>query len=410
MYILVLNSGSSSLKFSLLYEDRDGTRVAGKIAWSGRASAFELQYEDGKSESSPVEIDSHAAATRTILVRLKEFESEIRIVGHRVVHGGERFKQSVIITDAVRAAIRELSSLAPLHNPPALESIEAAQTELPNLPHVAVFDTSYYATLPPEAFVYPLPYEWYKDWGVRRYGFHGISHAWCVGQAAKLQRTADPSPRRAETAPPVGPLPQGEREMHAPRVISCHLGNGCSVTASIGGVAHATSMGFTPLDGVMMGTRPGSLDPGILEFVLREKGISPTELDTILNHRSGLLGVSGVSEDYRKVAAAATQGHERAILALKMYSNSIRAAVGAMAVKMNGLDTLIFTGGVGENAAPVRAEVCEGLQCLGVQLDASLNANCKPDAEIHAAGSRVPVLVLRAQEDVMIRNECLKLT
>ena len=261
----------------------------------------------------------------------------IAAVGHRVVHGGAVFHSSVRIDAGVKKSLAELSELAPLHNPPALAAMEAAEAALPGVPQVAVFDTAFFARLPPQAFVYPLPYEWYTDWGIRRFGFHGISHAYCATRTAEM----------------LG------RDPASLRIITCHLGNGCSATAIRGGNAIATTMGFTPLEGLMMGTRSGSVDPGILVHVLSHKGVSPEKLDHILNHGSGLLGVSGVSSDLREVTKAADAGHERARLALAIFADRVRQTI-ALAVTLGGVDALVFTAGIGEHSVSLRAAACEG--------------------------------------------------
>jgi acetate kinase len=308
---------------------------------------------------------------------------DIAAVGHRVVHGGEEYRASVRIDDAVLAAIERLADLAPLHNPPAVQGIRAAQQALPATPQVAVFDTAFHATLPPAAYVYPLPYGWYTDWGVRRYGFHGISHAYVADRAAAL------------LARPLADL----------RLVTCHLGNGCSLAAVAGGRSVDTTMGFTPLDGVMMGTRPGALDPGILVHVQRQQGVSVAALDQALTHESGLLGVSGVSSDMRTLLAAADAGHAQARLAVDIFVARVRAGVAAMTASLGGLDALVFTAGIGEHAAPIRAGVCAGLGFMGVTLDAARNATAEPDVDVAPDGAAVRVLVIHTQEDRMIARE-----
>jgi acetate kinase len=297
-----------------------------------------------------------------------------------------RFRDRARLDGDALGALAELSELAPLHNPPALETIEAARRAFPDVPHVAVFDTAYFAALPPRAFVYPLPWEWFERWRIRRFGFHGISHEDCARRAARM-------------------LAREEADL---RVVSAHLGNGCSATASLGGRAVATTMGFTPLEGLMMGTRPGSVDPGILVEALR-RGLSAEELDDVLQHRSGLLGVSGISSDFRKVDEAARSGNERAALALEIYADRARSAVAGLAATLGGLDALVFTGGVGENSVSLRAEVCRGLECLGIRLDPGKNESCQPDADIAAVDSAARVLVVAAREELAIARETRRL-
>jgi acetate kinase len=314
--------------------------------------------------------------------------ADVRAVGHRVVHGGDRFIQSTRIDEEVARVLEELSSRAPLHNPPALAAAAEARRLLPAAPHVAVFDTSFYADLPERARVYPLPYEWYSEWGIRRYGFHGINHAYCAQRAAEL----------------LG------RDPRSLRLVSLHLGNGCSATAVAAGRPLATTMGFTPLEGLMMGTRSGSVDPGLLLEVLRRRGVSAEELEEVLNERSGLLGVSGVSSDYRRVSAAARDGHPRAALALAMYAERVREAVGAMAAALGGIDALLFTGGVGEHSAELRAAVCDGLLFLGLRLDAARNADDSGDRDVATTDSGVRALVVRAREELAIAREARRVS
>jgi acetate kinase len=307
----------------------------------------------------------------------------ITVVGHRVVHGGARFHTPVRIDNQVRSALAKLSELAPLHNPAAVEAIEAAQSALPTVPHVAVFDTAFFATLTPCAYLYPVPYAWFTDWGIRRFGFHGISHAYCASRAAEL----------------LGREPAGLR------LVILHLGNGCSASAVRDGRAVQTTMGFTPMEGLMMGTRCGSLDPGVLIDVQRRLGLSVDQLDRALNQESGLLAISGISGDYRQVEAAAVTGEERAGLALEMYADRVRAAIGALAVTLGGVDGLVFTAGVGEHAAGLRSAVCQGLECLGLHLDAVRNTGCSPDADIARTDSLGRILIMRTREELMIARE-----
>jgi acetate kinase len=321
----------------------------------------------------------------------------------------------VRVDAAVKAEINRLTELAPLHNPEALEAIAAVEATLPGVPQVAVFDTNFYAALTPAHHVYPVPYAWYEEWGVRRFGFHGISHAYCATRAAEmLDRGQDRGNDRGQDRVDAG--------RDGLRLVTCHLGNGCSATASRGGVAIATTIGFTPMDGLMMGTRAGALDPGILTYVQRRRGLTTADLDEALNHEAGLKGVSGVSSDYRQVEAAAAQGNERARLALAIYANRVREAVGSLAVTLGGIDALVFTAGVGEHAAALRAAVCDGLACLGLRLHPRKNLACAPDADITADGDGDGdgdsgdgdgdrkigdgrILVIRTQEELMIARE-----
>jgi acetate kinase len=393
--VLVINAGSSSLKFGLFNAEAREALVSGLIDWTGGKQQADLVVRVGESEQVRTQLPAsgHGAAVEEAVRRLTESGSAISgrdgaitAVGHRVVHGGTRFRSSVRIDQEVKAAIGNLVELAPLHNPPALEGIEAAEKALPGVPQVAVFDTAFYASLPPRAYLYPLPYEWYTDWGVRRFGFHGISHAYCAGRAAEL----------------LGARASGSR------IVVCHLGNGCSATAIRDGVAVATTMGFTPLEGLMMGTRAGSVDPGVLLYVQSRRGVSTDRLDSTLNHGSGLLGVSGVSSDFRQVESAAERGNERACLALDIYADRVRAAVGSLAVTLGGIDALVFTAGVGENSASLRAAACDGLECLGLQIDPSRNASCRPDSDVAASESPARILVIHTREELLIARETLK--
>ena len=303
-----------------------------------------------------------------------------------MVHGGAEFSESVPIDDSVRQSIARWSALAPLHNLPALAAISAAEAALPHARQVAVFDTAFFARFPPRAHVYPLPYAWYSDWGVRRFGFHGISHQYCAGRAAEI----------------LGRDPAGLR------TINCHLGGGCSAAAIHNNAAVAVTMGFTPLDGLMMATRPGALDPGILPHVARRHGLTADHLDAALNHHSGLLGISGVSSDFSEVERAARQGNSRARLAVEMFADRVRAAVGALAVGMGGVDVLAFTDRVGENSPSLRAMACQGLECLGLRLDPLRNEANRPDSEISPADAPGRVLVIHTREELMIAREALK--
>jgi acetate kinase len=364
--VLVLNAGSSTLKYSL-FAGRSTKRVA-----------------EGIVEDPPKD------AVTAILASIRDnlISDPVAVVGHRVVHGGRVFTGSVPIDVRVVEEISRLSELAPLHNPPALAAIEAAQRAIPGAPQVAVFDTAFFADLPPDRHVYPLPYEWHEKHGIRRYGFHGISHGYCAGRAAEF----------------LGRPPEGLR------AVTCHLGNGCSATATLGGKAVATTMGFTPLEGLMMGSRAGSVDPGILLFAMDRMGLSSGELGEILQRSSGLLGVSGVSSDFRSVQEAAKEGNERARLALTIYANSVRAGIGALAVALGGVDALVFTAGVGENAASLREEVCKGLVCIGLRLDPGRNRTLRPDADLADAGSPGRILVLHTREDLYIAREALRIS
>ena len=311
---------------------------------------------------------------------------EIQAVGHRVVHTGAEFTRSAVIDGPVRESIARWSAVAPLHNLPALTAISAAEAALPHARQVAVFDTAFFAGLPPRQYVFPLPYSWHCDWGVRRFGFHGISHQYCAGRAAEI----------------LGRDPAGLR------IINCHLGGGCSAAAIRGDTAVASTMGFTPLDGLIMATRPGSLDPGILSHVIRRYGLTADDLDAALNYGSGLLGISGVSSDFAAIERAAEDGNARARLAVDIFADRVRAAIGALAVGTGGVDILSFTDRVGENSPSLRAMVCQGLECLGLRLDPARNAANRPDSDISVTDSPGRVLVIHTEEELMIAREALQ--
>jgi acetate kinase len=386
MLILVLNAGSSSLKFSLIESDGERTLAEGHADWSGDAAHYAFQPAGGRPVAADDIGRSYADVVPRALADLKRSDppvlddvSRVTAVGHRVVHGGPRFTEAVRITPEVRHELEALISLAPLHNPPSLAALIAAEAALPHAIHVAAFDTAFHTTLPPEARIYPVPYTWTADWGIRRYGFHGLSHAYCSARAREL----------------LGP----DRSR---RVVVAHLGQGCSLAAVRDGRSIDTTMGYTPLEGLMMGTRSGSVDPGVVVEVQRRHGLSADAVDGALNRESGLLGVSGVSADLRAVQAAADAGNERARLALAIYAHRIRSGVGAMAASLGGLDALVFTAGVGEHAAAVRADVCEGLGAFGLELDSDANQACRPDADIARPDSPARILVIGTREDLTI--------
>jgi acetate kinase len=389
MSILVLNAGSSTLKYVLFADDTVAERSSGVVDWQSGTARVTIAWHraDGTSGQQTASVTGYGDAVAHVLRLAGEVQplAGIRACGHRIVHGGERFQHSMRIDAGVRQGIGALAELAPLHNPPALAAIDAAMQALPAAAHVAVFDTAFFAEQPPERFLYPLPLSWYADWGVRRFGFHGISHHYCTLRVAEMLGRNDA------------------------RLVICHLGNGCSASAVQGGRALLSTMGYTPLEGLMMGTRSGSIDPAIVLDLLRRGLLTADQIDDALSHRSGLLGVSGVSADFRAVEAAAKDGHDRARLALRLYVDRIRAAIGALAVTMGGLDVLVFTAGVGEHSAWLRGEVCRGLECLGVPLDAQANAACQADADIAPPAAPVRVLVLHTREELLIAREAARL-
>ncbi|MEG4341077.1 acetate kinase [Microcoleus sp. D3_18_C2] len=402
MKILVLNAGSSSQK-SCLYELNDvlpdqplQPLWEAQIDWTHQQGIAELKVKTAKGDRLEEEFasESRQDAISRMLESLWKGKTqtindlnEIDIVGHRVVHGGQDYQQSTLISPDVKQAIARLSVFAPVHNPVNLEGIEAIEKILEKVPQVAVFDTAFHAQLSPAAFVYPGPYEWLEN-GIRRYGFHGISHQYCARRAADI-------------------LGQDLADL---RLISCHLGNGCSLAAIRGGWSVDTTMGFTPLEGLMMGSRSGSIDPGILIHLLKQSDFTAEKLDGILNRNSGLKGISGVSSDLRQIGDAIAQGNQRAQLALDIYIHRLRAGIGAMLASLGGLDALIFTAGVGENSAIVRAAACEAFGFIGLKLDGDKNQHSSIDRDIAAVDSAVRILVIHTQEDWEIARECWKLS
>jgi acetate kinase len=389
MNVLLLNAGSSSLKCTLMEAGPDTLLASALADWAGSVTHYSYMGHDGREHKADVSWRGHADAVRRVLLDLglTRPDTALTAVGHRVVHGGP-FTSSVRITPEIRTRISALADLAPLHNPPSLATLAAAEAALPGVPHIAVFDTAFHATLPPEAWTYPVPAKWTVDWGIRRYGFHGLSHAYCARRATDM----------------LGSRPSSL----APRLVICHLGHGCSAAAVRGGRCVDTTMGFTPLEGLMMGTRSGSIDPSIVVHVQQHHGLSADQVEAALNHESGLLGVSGISGDMRQVLEAAEAGNQQARLALAVYAHRVRQAVGALTVTMGGVDALVFTAGVGEHAYKVREAVCAGLECLGLELDKEPNAACRPDADVARPGSRGRILVIATREDVTMLREVIQ--
>lgn len=401
MKILVLNSGSSSQK-SCLYElgqalpaDPPAPLWQAQMEWSGPHGVADLRVKNasGKSYEGKRSIDSRAAAIGHMLKTLWHgptaaiaSPSEIDVVGHRIVHGGRNFREPTLINSEVVDAISRLAEIAPLHNRAEVQGIQLIQQFLGAVPQVAVFDTAFHRQLPLEAAVYPGPYEWFEE-GIQRYGFHGINHQYCAERAAQL----------------LG------RDAASLRMITCHLGNGCSLAAVRGGQSVDTTMGYTPLDGLMMGSRTGSLDPGILTYLMRKGGYTADRLDEILNRASGLLGLSGVSNDMRDILAAMKKGHPRAKLAFDVFVHRLQSCIGAMLASLGRLDVLIFTAGIGENSPEVRAGACNAFQFLGAELDPDKNNQSPPDQDIALPVSAVRVLIIRAQEDWAIARVCRRL-
>jgi len=399
MKVLVLNSGSSSQK-SCVYKIGEALPDAapsplweGKIEWQGGRAKLRVRGSAGHERTEEVENGDQADATKRLLGALTsgdtgilKSKSEIAAVGHRIVNGGAEYAQPVKIDAAVKSAIEKMAVFAPLHNRVELEEIRLSEEQFGSVPQVAVFDTGFHRRMPDAAAIYPGPYEWMEQ-GIRRFGFHGINHQYCAERAAQLLR----------------------RPSDDLRLVSCHLGNGCSLAAIRDGQSVDTTMGFTPLEGLMMGTRSGSVDPGILTYLMREQKSSAEQLDDLLNKKSGLLGISGVSSDMRQVVSAMKQGNTRAKLAFDVFVHRLRAGIGAMVSALGGVDALVFTAGIGENSPEVRRAACANFDFCGITLDDAKNQSAAADEDISAGGSAVRILVLRAQEDWAIAKECWKL-
>jgi len=394
MKIMALNCGSSSVKYQVYEMPAETTLAEGQVERIGFADAILTHRAAGREPLRLVsEVRDHRRAIEMVIDVLLDAQhgvlrrkEEIAGVGHRVVHGGEAFACSTLINEAVLQAVRSFVRFAPLHNPHNLRGIEAAQALLPAAPQVAVFDTAFHRQMPPYAYVYALPYNLYAEWGIRRYGFHGTSHRYVSMEAARL------------LGRPLGEL----------RLITCHLGNGCSVAAVQRGVSVDTSMGFTPLEGLVMGTRSGDLDPALVPYIMQQMGLSDLQVDALLNTQSGLLGVSGLSSDMRDVEEAAAAGHERAQLALDIFCYRLKKYIGAYAAAMGGLDALVFTGGIGEKSAIVREKSCAGLEFLGIALDAERNRTLTAGA-ISRPDSPVQVFIIPTDEELLIARDTYEL-
>lgn len=395
MKTLVINCGSSSLKYQLIDMETENSLVQGLVERIGIEGSILTQKVEGKDkyiikESMP----NHKAAIKLVLEALVNKDhgviksmDEIAAVGHRVVHGGEKYSHSVIIDDTVLDSIRDCISLAPLHNPPNIIGIEACMELMPNTPMVAVFDTAFHQTMPKEAYICPLPYELYEKYGIRKYGFHGTSHKYVS------QKVADAM----------------GKDIKDLKIITCHLGNGCSLAAVKGGKSIDTSMGFTPLAGVMMGTRSGSIDPSVISFLSEQHGYKISDIDELLNKKSGVLGISGVSSDFRDVIEAANKGNERAKLALDIFHYKVRAQIAAYAGIMGGVDVIVFTAGIGENSSLTRKECLNGLEFLGFNIDDEKNAVRGEIQEISTKDSKVKVYEIPTNEELMIARDTVKL-
>ena len=390
MIVLVVNCGSSSLKYQLINMDNEEVMAKGLVEKIGLPDSQLTHKWNGQKKEIKQSIPDHQVAVKLVLDILTDAEcgviksmDAIDAVGHRVVHGGEEFAASTLITDEVMKALEKCSAMAPLHNPPNIIGINACKAIMPGVPQVGVFDTAFHQTMPAKAFMYGLPYELYKEDHIRRYGFHGTSHRYVAGEVAKVMGV------------PVEKL----------RIINCHLGNGSSLAAIKYGKCVDTTMGFTPLAGVLMGTRCGDIDPAIVLNVMDNHNLSTKEMDTLMNKKSGVLGISGVSSDFRDLGQAAAEGNERAQLALDMFHYQVRKEIGAFAASMGGVDVITFTAGVGENGIEDRAAIAEGLEYLGVKLDPQRNNVRGKDALISTDDSTVKMYVIPTNEEIMIARD-----
>ena len=395
MKTLVINCGSSSLKYQLIDMATEDCMVQGLVERIGIEGSILTQKVEGKDKYViNSDIKDHKEAIRLVLEALVDpvhgvikSMDEISAVGHRVVHGGEKYSDSVLINDEVLQSIKDCIVLAPLHNPPNVIGIEACKELMPNTPMVAVFDTAFHQTMPKHAYICPLPYELYEKYGVRKYGFHGTSHKYVSNKVAEAMG----------------------KDIRDLKIITCHLGNGCSLAAVKNGKSIDTSMGFTPLAGVMMGTRSGSIDPSVISFLIEQHGYTIEEIDELLNKKSGVLGISGVSSDFRDVLAAGEAGNERAKLALEIFYYKVRTQIAAYAGAMGGVDVIVFTAGIGENSSITRREILRGLEFFGFTINDEKNELRGHIQEISNEDSKVKVYVVPTNEELMIARDTAKL-
>lgn len=396
MKVLVINCGSSSLKYQLINMENEESLAQGLVERIGIEGSILTQKVPGKDKYIvEVPMKDHTDAIKHVLDALVDVAhgviksmDEISAVGHRVVHGGEKYAESVVINDEVMASLEECVKLAPLHNPANIIGINACKSLMPNTPMVAVFDTAFHQTMPKEAFIYPLPYELYEKEGIRKYGFHGTSHKFVSSECAKA-------------------LGKDIKDL---RIITCHLGNGASLAAIKDGHCIDTSMGFTPLEGIAMGTRCGNIDPAIVTYLMTECSMTAAEVNNLMNKKSGVYGISGVSSDFRDIEDAAAKGNERAILALDVYNYRVRQMIGAYAASMGGVDAVVFTAGLGENAKETRRDICKGLEFLGIEIDEEKNNVRGKVAEISKDGAKVKVFVIPTNEELVIARDTKNLT
>ncbi len=395
MKILVINCGSSSLKYQLFNMEDEFVLAKGLVERIGiEGSCLEQEANTGEVIEIEEDMSDHSVAIKLVIDALTDEEkgvisdvNEIIAVGHRTVHGGEYFSNSTVITAEVKEKIKECSKLAPLHNPANLMGIEVCEELMPDVKQVAVFDTAFHQTMPEEAYMYALPYELYEKYGVRRYGFHGTSHKFVSQSIAQ----------------------ELDKDIKDLKIITCHLGNGASLSAVDGGEVIDTSMGLTPLEGLVMGTRCGDIDPAIVPFVMEEEGLSVQEVDSLMNKESGLLGISGVSSDMRDIEVAAEDGNERAKLSLNMFVYRVKKYIGSYVAAMNGVDAIIFTAGIGENAIELREDICKDLDYLGIKLDTEKNDVRGKVREISSDDSKVEIYVIPTNEELVIARDTKEL-
>ncbi len=395
MKILVINCGSSSLKYQFIDMENEEVIAKGLAERIGIDGSV-LNHQPKGFDKIKIErpMPTHKEALQTVVDALRDKDygvikdmGEITAVGHRVVHAGEKFAYSVLLKEEVMDALKECISLAPLHNPPNIMGIEACRQIMPDVPMVGVFDTAFHQTMPKQSYIYPIPYEYYEKYRIRRYGFHGTSHKYVAERAAAM------------LGKPVEEL----------KIITCHLGNGASITAVKNGISVDTSMGFTPLEGLAMGTRSGNIDAAIIKFLMEKENISIAKADEILNKKSGVLGISGVSSDFRDIEEAAHKGNERAQLALDVYVHYVKKYIGAYAAVMNGVDAIVFTAGLGENSASMRSSICKDMSYLGVELDEAKNNVRGKETDVSKDGSKVRVLLIPTNEELMIARDTAEL-
>ncbi len=394
MKILVINCGSSSLKYQLFDMSNEHVLAKGLVERIGLPGSVLTHRPGADKHVIETEIPNHEKAISLVLDALVHPDhgviksmDELNAIGHRVVHGGEDFSGSVLITDAVMEALKANIELAPLHNPPNIMGIEACKKIMPGIPQIGVFDTAFHQTMPPEAYMYGIPFEYYTKYKIRKYGFHGTSHRYVSERAAAM----------------LG------RPLSETKIITCHLGNGASIAAVKGGKSIDTSMGFTPLEGVIMGTRCGDLDPAIVTYLMKKENWSTEEADNFLNKRCGVLGLSGVSSDFRDIENACGEGNDRAQLALERFAYTVKHYIGAYIAALNGADAIVFTAGLGENSSSMRAKICENMDYLGIKIDLDKNATRGMEADIAAKDSKVRVFVIPTNEEVMIARDTVEI-